>query len=260
MLTVFGDIGRACAGGIMGLVWLSFSLTSSWAQPTLKVPEWTGPIQIDGWLNEPCYQQRPLVNQFVIAGQPKQMPQLTRAWVFWQTNQLVFAFECQDTNLIAAPPSLAEHDVDAQDRIEIFLWSGRAKDDYLCIEIGARGAMHDYRAKFYRQFNDSWYAQDAPYAISRTRNGFIVEGAIPASVLQPFGFQLRAGTRWRVGLFRADFHTPEAEPQWITWFDARGPKPDFHVARSFGKLILTPAPATPKRDSLTRPSSSKSKP
>jgi hypothetical protein len=57
------------------------------------------------------------------------------------------------------------------------------------------------------------------------------------------GLQLKPGARWRVGLFRADFSSRhfKEEPTWITWVDARGPKPDFHVVQSFGEMVLLPA-------------------
>ena len=58
--------------------------------------------------------------------------------------------------------------------------------------------------------------------------------------MKELGFDLKPGLRIRVGLFRADFSTTRAneEPLWITWVDAAGPKPDFHVAESFGEMVL----------------------
>jgi hypothetical protein len=47
-----------------------------------------------------------------------------------------------------------------------------------------------------------------------------------------------------LGLFRADFSSPNVrgEPTWITWIDAKGTQPDFHVAGSFGVGRLAPDP------------------
>jgi hypothetical protein len=92
----------------------------------------------------------PAIEDFVVAGQPSLRPARTQAWLFWQSERLIFAFKCRDDEILAAAPSAREHDVDRQDRVELFLWSGNPKDAYLCLEIGARGAVHDYKGKFYR--------------------------------------------------------------------------------------------------------------
>ena len=57
--------------------------------------------------------------------------------------------------------------------------------------------------------------------------------------MEAAGFALREGEQMRCGLFRADFQPGQPDnPTWICWVDARGPKPDFHVAESFGRIRL----------------------
>ena len=107
----------------------------------LTAPFTSGQACVDGKLDEPCYQTPPLVEDFVLASQTGRQPPKTRAWLFWQRDKLIFAFDCEDADLVAAPPSANKHDVDAQDRVELFLWSGRTEDTYYCIEIGGRGAV-----------------------------------------------------------------------------------------------------------------------
>jgi len=239
--TAFFSIRRR--QGYASLPLLALSLCSAWSSPILDVPEWHGQIKVDGKLDEPCFQAPPIVDQFVVAGRPDLRPQKTKAWLFWQRDQLVFAFECEDADIVAAPPSGKEHDVDDQDRVELFLWSGRTNDAYACLEFGAAGAVHDYRARFYRRFDDAWSPAGWSHAVSRTAEGYRVEGVVSRAALEALGLQLKPGARWRVGLFRADFSSRGAkeEPTWITWVDARGPKPDFHVAQSFGEIVLLPA-------------------
>ena len=206
----------------------------------LVVPFTSAQVHVDGKLGEPLYQVPPLVERFVIAGQPDQCPARTKAWLFWQPQRLIFAFECEDAEIVAAPPSLNKHDVDAQDRVELFLWSGRSQDTYYCIEIGALGALHDYAARFHRRFDDRWSMAGLEYAATTTPQGYCVEAAIPRTTLESLGFRLAAGAGWRIGLFRAEFSTRATlgEPTWITWVDARTPKPDFHVPASFGACTL----------------------
>ena len=208
----------------------------------LVVPFTRAQIRVDGELDETCYRTPALLEHFVIAGHPHKQPPKTRTWLFWQQEHLIFAFDCEDRNLVAASPSPHEHDVDGQDRVEIFLWSGNPKDAYYCIEIGARGALHDYLAHFYRQFDDGWSLEGLEYVVNRTPAGYRVEGTISRSAMEKMGFLLKPGTRCRLGLFRADFASDNGknEPTWITWIDAKGPKPDFHVAASFGHCTLGP--------------------
>jgi len=208
--------------------------------PELVVPFTPATIHVDGKLDEPLYQAPPLVERFVIAGQPDKRPPATRAWLFWQPQRLIFAFECEDAEIVAAPPSGNKHDVDAQDRVELFLWSGQPEDTYYCLEVGALGALHDYAARFYRRFDDTWSLPGLQYAVSRTPHGYCVEGTIPRAALQQMGFRLEPGARWRLGLFRAEFTARDrpGEPTWITWVNAQTPQPDFHVAASFGACKL----------------------
>ena len=208
----------------------------------ITAPFTTGQISVDGNLDEPCYHTPPLVEDFVIAGQPGKQPSKTKAWLFWQRDKLIFAFDCEDADLVAVPPSSKKHDVDRQDRVELFLWSGQPQDTYYCIEIGGRGALHDYAARFYRRFDDGWSLEGLEYAVMRTYRGYSVEGTISRTAMEKMGFSLEPDTQWRVGLFRADFATSngDGEPNWITWIDAKCPKPDFHVAESFGTCTLGP--------------------
>jgi len=196
---------------------------------------------VDGELDEPCY-QAPLLEHFVVAGEPDLSCPRTQAWLFWRQNELVFSFRCEDQEIIAAPRSKREHDLDSQDRVELFLWSGHKNDPYLCLEIGARGAVHDYKGKFYRRFDDGWSPAGWKHAAKEIPGGYQVEATIPGAALEPYGLHLKAGESWRTGLFRADFSSnrPADEPVWITWIDANGPEPDFHVETSFGKIVLSP--------------------
>ncbi len=207
----------------------------------LRVPFLDCPLTVDGYLDEPCYRRAPIVTNFVIAGDPGRRAAATSAWLFWTHERLVFAFDCDDTTLVASPPTATERDVDPQDRVELFLWSGREVDGYFCIEIAARGAVHDYKARFYRRFDDAWSPRDWKCAVKPRSGGYRVEAVLSQAALEAMGFHARAGARIRAGLFRADFAPGRPDsPDWITWVDARTPQPDFHVADAFGTLVFQP--------------------
>jgi hypothetical protein len=233
----------ALCSGVLGLL-LSGCATSPFVLKTraeLQVPALDNPVTVDGELDEPCYRRAPLVTSFVIAGNPGRRPAATSAWMFWDRDRLIFAFDCEDPTLVASPPTANERDVDPQDRVELFLWSGRKADSYYCIEIAARGAVHDYTARFYRRFDDTWSPRGWQCAVKPRPGGYRVEAALSRAALEEMGLRLRAEARWRIGLFRADY-TPDRPdaPDWITWVDARTLQPDFHVAGAFGDLVLQP--------------------
>lgn len=207
----------------------------------LGVPPLEGAVTVDGDLDEPCYASEPLVQGFVVAGQPGRRPAATRAWLFWLDEGLVFAFDCDDATPVAAPESGNEREVDPQDRVELFLWSGNEADQYFCIEVAAQGAVHEYAARFYRQFDDRWSPLEWECDARPRPGGYRVEVALSRAALEKMGFPWRSGARLRAGLFRADFAPgkPDA-PDWITWVDARTTQPDFHVAGAFGMIELLP--------------------
>ena len=204
------------------------------------VPYLRETVVIDGRLTEPCYLRAPLVSRFGVAGASDKTPQPTSAWLFWNSERLTFAFEVIDAEIVATPESEREHDVDLQDRVELFLWSGRTNDAYYCLEIGARGAAHDYRARFYRQFDDTWSPAGWRHAVTATSTGYQIEGELSRAAMERMGFRLAPGERLRAGLFRADFRSGVSEPDWLCWVDALAPQPDFHVTDSFGEIMFAP--------------------
>jgi hypothetical protein len=207
--------------------------------PEVRIPHCDLPVEIDGKLDDACYLDEAMVARFVVAGAPGEAAPGTRAWLSWSDEGLFFAFDCEDEHVVSRPPSAGEKDVDPQDRVEVFLWSGRAEDGYHCLELSPGGAAHDYVARFYRRFDDSWSPAGLRWSAAPTAKGYSVEGELPRTAVEDMGFRLRAGERWRLGLFRADFEgsAAGAEPRWITWVD-HGGAPDFHVAGSFGYFVL----------------------
>ena len=111
------------------------------ARAVLRVPARGCQVTVDGVLDEPCCRRAALVTDFVIAGEARRRAAATAAWSFWTDDRLVFAFDCDDPTPVAVLRSDEERDVDRQDRVELFLWSGRETDGYFCLEIAAGGAV-----------------------------------------------------------------------------------------------------------------------
>lgn len=209
--------------------------------PARGIARLTESLQVDGSLDEPCYRRVAPVTDFKVASQPDATAPTTEAWLQWNEAGLWFAYAAQDVDIVAAPPTEDEHEVDEQDRIEIFLWPENSRS-YFCLEIAPDGAVHDYAARIYRQFDDSWTPAGAEWAARRTTSGYAVEGFVPVVALHAMGMRSwKTGTRLHVGLYRADFR-PEApeDPIWLTWVEPNLPKPDFHVRATFAPVMLAP--------------------
>jgi hypothetical protein len=237
-----GTIGTfRCASVLVMLLLTGCAHVPGDRATTLDITRLTGPLQVDGRLDEPCYRRVIPVTDFKIASQPGANASPTWAWLQWNEAGLWFAFAAQDTTLVAAPPTAEEHAVDAQDRAEIFLWPQSSRR-YFCLEIAPDGAVHDYAARIYRRFDDSWTPAGARLAARRTAEGYTMEGFIPAAALHALGVRSwKRGTRLHLGLYRADFR-PEApdNPIWLTWVEPNLPKPDFHVRATFAPVSLAP--------------------
>ncbi len=205
----------------------------------LPVPFMSAAVQVDGKLDDPCYRNCEPLTAFVVAAEPGREAPSTKAWLFWSEDRLVCAFKCVDATPAWEPPKDDERDVDGQDRCELFLWTGNARDPYYCIEAAPGGAVHDYQARFYRKFDDAWSAGgEAVCRAALTPDGYTVEIVLPKEAVEAMGLKLESGTRFRAGLFRADFDKYLGQPTWITWID-RGLAPaDFHVPESFGTVTL----------------------
>jgi hypothetical protein len=205
----------------------------------LRIPRVSAAVQVDGRLNEACYREHAPLTAFVVAAEPARKAPPTKAWLFWDKERLVCAFECADSTQAWAPPVPNERDVDGQDRCELFLWTGDARDAYYCIEAAPGGAIHDYQARFYRKFDDAWSpGEDGTCRATRTSTGYVVEMVLTRRAVEAMGLKLETGARFQLGLFRADYDRYNGQPTWITWIDRGRAPADFHVAESFGTAEL----------------------
>ena len=210
--------------------------------PTLEIPYSVDIVVADGNLDEQCYSRHAPLRNFVVAASPDRTAMSTEFWLFWSEEHLVFASRCEDTTLAASKPSDDEHHVDGQDRVELFLWNGDPLAPYYCLELAPHGAIHDYKAVFYRQFDDEWSPVGTwKSSATTTKDGYNIELLLPKSAIEAMGHALEDRHSLYVGLFRADFDRLNGTPTWITWVD-HGMEPDFHVAESFGMAVLEEKP------------------
>lgn len=235
------DVALHCSVAFVTLLLSACACVPRTSIPAFKIARLTESLRVDGYLDEPCYERATPVTDFKVASQPGAAAPTTEAWLQWNEAGLWFAFAAQDVTIMAAPPTGDEHAVDAQDRVEIFLWPENSRS-YFCLEIAPDGAVHDYAARVYRRFDDSWTPARAKSAARRTAYGYTVEGFIPVVALHAMGVSSwKPGTSLHMGLYRAEFR-PDApdDPIWLTWVEPNLPKPDFHLRATFAPVVLAP--------------------
>jgi chondroitin AC lyase len=156
--------------------------------------------------------------------------------------RLLFAFQCDDSDLVlrgAVPED--EMTVAQGDRVELFFARDAALKEYYCLEMSPAGTVLDYRASFYRKFDDSWDCRGLVLAAGTHRGGYVVEGSIPLTTLEELCGTNASQGRLLVGAFRAEYsHTDSGVPEeaWISWIHPSVEKPDFHIPSALGTFHL----------------------
>jgi len=193
-------------------------------------------IGIDGSLDEPVWQEVPVVREFSFPWENRPAP-ATEFRSFRDDRTLYFSFRVHDADVVIEAFN-GESTLDREDRVELFFARDDALRHYYCVEVDPCGHVHDYAASFYRRFDSSWNCPGIRTAASRTKQGYVVEGSIPLETLESLGVLSRdADSSVRAGIFRADFrhgHGAAPEEHWISWIDPGTKEPDFHVPSALG--------------------------
>jgi hypothetical protein len=151
-----------------------------------------------------------------------------------------FFFEVEDSEIVLAP-FRRELDVAEGDRVEIFLAGSLTLDAYYCLEVRPDGKVLDYRASYYRKFDDGWDYEGLEVAGRMTTAGYEVEGRIPLKTLKDLQIIDKEGSCFYIGLFRAEFSSSESRsPQinWISWVRPDSLEPDFHIPSALGQFCF----------------------
>jgi hypothetical protein len=153
-----------------------------------------------------------------------------------------FAYRVIDKDIVLTD-FRKESDVAQGDRVEIFFAKSRDLAEYYCLEIDPNANVLDYKASFYRNFDDTWDFQGLLVAAKINKDGYVVEGRIPIEELKSLGmFDTREkGSCFLMGLYRAEYSAAQSDkPQveWISWIRPDTTEPDFHVPSSFGSFCI----------------------
>src|SRR5690606_12850701 len=100
---------------------------------------------------------------------------------------LYFSFKVDDTDIVTSNEFQVELDVTKGDRVELFFARDTTLANYYCVEVNPHGKILDYRASYYRDFDDGWDLNDLSVYAALTETGYLVEGKLPVSFLDSVG-------------------------------------------------------------------------
>ena len=165
-----------------------------------------------------------------------EIPQVTIFQALYDSNTLYCYYKAMDKNLVIKDSLNNEIDIASEDRVELFLSKDNTLKEYFCFEIDPLGRVLDYKASYYRKFEDQWDVEGIQVADKIDSESYQIEVAIPLKTIAEMGLDI--SKEFFVGLFRADFENlaPGIKENWISWVDLGTTTPDFHLPEAFGKF------------------------
>ncbi|MEN9581792.1 MAG: hypothetical protein RJA70_4801 [Pseudomonadota bacterium] len=158
----------------------------------------------------------------------------------WQ-DRFHFLFDVENRELVLSEADDALTRVLDSDRVELFFAADVALEAYFGFEIDPRGGVHDFAAKFYRQFDNDWRFPGLEAEGALTHAGYRVAGSFPLATFRALSLLDAHTQNVRAGVYRADFSLNaqgELVRDWISWVQPETTTPDFHVPSSFGTFQL----------------------
>ena len=171
----------------------------------------------------------------------REAPSNTTFQALWDDHYFYFKFEVLEDNILIYREKDLEEEVVGSERVEIFFRQDEELNPYYCLEMDASGRVFDYKAAHYREFERewSWPKDQLIVEASQSNGGYTVTGKISLESLEELG--LLKDNKLQAGLFRGrclQAGGGDATFHWISWVHPETEQPDFHVASSFGELVL----------------------
>ncbi|PZX93240.1 endoxylanase [Flavobacterium aquariorum] len=159
----------------------------------------------------------------------------------WDSEKLFFNFTVVDSSIHIEKQDDSFDRINNSDRVELFFRSDDSMNPYYCLEMDSEARLMDFIAYPNKNldFSWSWPKDDMVVKSSVKKDSFTVEGSISIQSLKYFN--LIKNNKIETGIFRAKYSQNEKgnfEPIWITWVNPNTETPNFHIASSFGTLIL----------------------
>ena len=197
-------------------------------------------LSINGKADDGLWEMADILTDF---GSPwRDLPVTTTEFrALWDDENLYFMFRVLDTSIHIDKKGIGNESINVSDRVELFFRQDDSLTPYYCLEIDPTPRIMDFKAFPNRvfDFNWNWPEKNLIVKSHSDANGFIVEGSISRASLEKLN--LIQNSKIETGIFRAKYEKMDAsvyEPIWISWVDPKTETPNFHIASSFGTLIL----------------------
>jgi hypothetical protein len=208
----------------------------------------TGPIKIDGTLDEAAWGKADVLKDFDVHWQHRPAKTATKARLLWDDNYLYFAAEMEDSDLYA-DVTQRNGMTWTNDVFELFFKPAEKKLPYYEFQVNAANTQLEL---FFPSRGSGGYQRFAPLTKfgmesavklegtlnnpADTDKGWIVEGRIPLSAFVASGDKPRPGAKWRFALCRYDYSV--AFDRVETSSTAPLTRPDFHRYEDYGELLF----------------------
>jgi Domain of unknown function (DUF1083). len=197
-------------------------------------------LSITGKADDPSWKMANILTDF---GSPwREFDHTTTEFrALWDSENLYFMFQVVDISIHIDKMGIGNESINVSDRVELFFRQDDSLNPYYCLEIDPTPRIMDFKALPNRvfDFNWNWPENNLIVKSHSHSNGFIVEGSISRASLEKLN--LIQNNKIETGIFRAKYEKVDAstyEPIWISWVDPKTETPNFHIASSFGTLIL----------------------
>ncbi|MDR6844718.1 sugar-binding protein [Flavobacterium granuli] len=159
----------------------------------------------------------------------------------WDSEKLFFNFTVLDSSIHIKKEDDSIDSINNSDRVELFFRPDDTMNPYYCLEMDTDARLMDFIAYPNKNFDFkwSWPKDDILIRSSIKKDSFTVEGSISIQSLNDF--KLIKNNKIETGIFQAKYSPDKNgnfEPIWVTWINPNTETPNFHIASSFGTLIL----------------------
>lgn len=190
------------------------SIPANFPQPkSFIIKRAKGAVAIDGNMNEPAWNNAPLIDEFYEMNLPKLAPPgHTKARMLWDDKYLYFGFICEDSN-IDAPKLPRDGEIYFHDCVEVFLMPLFERHLYWEVNVSPSGSLLDcFASKYYSAFTSYMFYDETVegllFATTLTGpagkpTGYVTEIAFPIDQLPGWG-EPKAGKTMRLLLSRID--------------------------------------------------------
>jgi hypothetical protein len=205
-----------------------------------KIIRCKSPVPTPGQIS-PDWNCANVLNDFTYPWIAETTPKMTfRA--LWDDLRFYFRFDVEERNVLIQSETNHKSEVLDSDRVEIFFRVNSSLNPYYCLEMDPLGRIFDYKAAYYRQFDYEWQwpgRNQIMVHASQTDRGYGVEGWLTLSSLRKL--LLLQNNTLQAGLFRGKcmgLNEEKEQFRWISWVPPSTERPDFHIASSFGMILL----------------------